>query len=223
MKRIVVAVLVSLIVPILGAPAQTPPAPARGAAEPKPRLVILGDSLAAGFGVDPSEAFPARLEAWMRESGFSFDVVNAGVSGDTTAGGLRRLGWILRRPVDVLLVELGGNDGLRGLPPEATRSNLVAIVRLAREKSPEVRIVLTGMQMPPNMGVDYQKAFQEVFPSVAGECRVALVPHLLEGVGGRPEWNLPDQIHPTAAGHAVVATNVWNVLKPILEVHRGAR
>lgn len=200
-------------------------APGR-AAEPeesRPRLLILGDSLAAGYGVDPAEAFPGRIEAWIREAGLPYEVVNAGVSGDTTAGGLRRLGWLLRRPVSVLLIELGGNDGLRGLSPAATRSNLVAIIRQTREKYPAVRVVLAGMQMPPNMGAEYQEEFRSVFPAVAEQQGATLVPHLLEGVGGRPEMNLPDLIHPTPAGHAVVATNVWGVLKPVLEAARGAR
>lgn len=179
-------------------------------------LLVLGDSLAAGYGVDPSEAFPALLQRRVDEAGWPFEVVNAGVSGDTTAGGLRRLNWLLRRPVDVLLIELGGNDGLRGIPPEATRSNLVAIIDRARERQAGVRVVLAGMQMPPNMGEDYGRKFREIFPSVAAEKEVVLVPHLLEGVGGRPDLNLPDLIHPTALGHGWVASNVWSVLKPVL-------
>ncbi|MCC6234052.1 MAG: arylesterase [Verrucomicrobiales bacterium] len=188
-----------------------------------PRVVILGDSLTAGYGVDPGQAFPARLQSWIREAGFPHEVVNAGVSGDTTAGGLRRLNWILRRPAEVLLIELGGNDGLRGLAPDSTRSNLVSIIGAARAKYPGVRVVLAGMQMPPNMGETYRAAYEGVFPSVAREQNAVLIPHLLEGVGGRPELNLPDLIHPTPEGHAVVASNVWKVLKPVLEVRDPAR
>jgi acyl-CoA thioesterase-1 len=179
-------------------------------------LLVLGDSLAAGFGVDPSESFPARLQEKIAAASLPFEVVNAGVSGDTTAGGLRRLNWLLRREVDVLLIELGGNDGLRGISPAATRSNLVAIIHTTRQKRPEARIVLAGMQMPPNLGPDYVREFREVFPSVARETGVTLIEHLLEGVGGRPEMNLADQIHPTPQGHALIASNVWPVLKPVL-------
>jgi acyl-CoA thioesterase-1 len=180
-------------------------------------LVVLGDSLAAGYGVEPAEAFPALLQAEIEQAQLPFKVVNAGVSGDTTAGGLRRLSWLLRRPVDVLLMELGGNDGLRGLPPAATRSNLVAMIETVRARYPEVRLVLAGLQMPPNLGDDYTREFRAVFPAVAREQKVVLIPYLLEGVGGRPELNLPDLIHPTAGGHRLVASNVWRILKPVLE------
>lgn len=183
---------------------------------PRTTLLVLGDSLAAGYGVEESQAFPALLRRWADEAGLGFEVVNAGVSGDTTAGGVRRLNWLLRRPVDVLLIELGGNDGLRGLAPETTRSNLVAIVDGARRKYPEVRVVLAGMQMPPNLGEDYGQRFAAVFPEIARDKGLTLIPHLLEGVGGKPEWNLPDLIHPTPAGHARVASNVWTVLEPVL-------
>lgn len=180
-------------------------------------LLILGDSLAAGYGVEESQAFPAVLQRKIDAAGLRFEVVNAGVSGDTTAGGLRRLNWLLRRPVDVVLVELGGNDGLRGLPVEATRSNLVAIADGVRQKHPKARVVLAGMQMPPNLGEEYTRRFAELFSEVAREKGLALIPHLLEGVGGKPELNLADQIHPTPEGHAGVASNVWKVLKPVLE------
>lgn len=189
--------------------------PARGT------LVILGDSLAAGYGVEPEQAFPALLQRRIEAAGLGFEVVNAGVSGDTTAGGLRRVGWLLRRPMDVLVIALGGNDGLRGLAPEATRSNLVAIINTVRARQSGVRIVLAGMEMPPNMGEDYTRTFREVFPRVAREKEVALIPHLLEGVGGRPEMNLPDLIHPTPEGHERIAGNVWAVLGPLLEGLRG--
>jgi acyl-CoA thioesterase-1 len=195
-------------------------APGLAATEPRPlRLLVLGDSLAAGFGVDPDQAYPARLGRRAAAAGLSVEVVNGGVSGDTTAGGLRRLSWLLREPPDVLLLALGGNDGLRGLPPEATRSNLLAIVDRARAGRPGLAVVLAGMQMPPNMGDDYTRQFSNVFPAVARGRGLPLVPHLLEGVGGRPELNLPDGIHPTSEGHAVIASNIWPVLEPVL---RGA-
>jgi acyl-CoA thioesterase-1 len=206
------SVLVLVAIPVLAAEG----ADGEGVS-PRRTLLVLGDSLAAGYGVDESEAFPALLRKKIESAGLGFEVVNAGVSGDTTAGGLRRLNWLLRRPVDVVLVELGGNDGLRGLPPDATRSNLVAIVDGVRRKNPKVRVVLAGMQMPPNLGEDYGRRFAGIFPEVARDKGLVLVPHLLEGVGGRPELNLPDQIHPTPAGHVLVASNVWQVLKPVLE------
>ncbi|MBL9138068.1 MAG: arylesterase [Verrucomicrobiales bacterium] len=186
-------------------------------------LVVLGDSLAAGYGVDPGEAYPSVLQRWIEREKLPFEVVNAGVSGDTTAGGLRRMNWLLRRPMDVLLVALGGNDGLRGISPEATRTNLVRIVEVARTKQPGIRVVVAGMQMPPNMGPEYTRQFQEVFPAVSRETKSELVPHLLEGVGGRPEMNQPDLIHPTPAGHQVLASNVWAVLKPVLESAAASR
>lgn len=180
-------------------------------------LVVLGDSLSAGFGLDPGEAWPTRLQEMIRTAGLPWKVVNAGVSGDTSAGGLRRLDWILRRPVDGLLIELGGNDGLRGLPLEATRTNLQAVIERTRAKFPEARIVLAGMKMPENFGEAYTRQFETLYRDLAEKHAVALIPFLLEGVGGRPELNLPDQIHPNAEGHRRVATNVWNVLRPVLQ------
>ncbi len=179
-------------------------------------LVVLGDSLAAGYGLNPADAYPAVLDRWIRAAGLPFRVANAGVSGDTTAGGVRRVDWILKRPVDVLLLELGGNDGLRGLSPAQTRSNLVTIILKTRAAYPQVRVVLAGMQMPSNLGTDYTQAFRDVFPAVAKSQSAALIPFLLEGVGGVPALNQSDQIHPTAEGHRRVATNVWTVLEPAL-------
>lgn len=179
-------------------------------------LLVLGDSLAAGYGLDPGEAFPALLQRRADEARLPITVINAGVSGDTTAGGLRRLDWLLRRPADILLVELGGNDGLRGLPTAATRTNLSAIVRKARARNPSAAVVIAGMQMPPNMGETYGTQFLEVFPAVAREEKTQLIPFLLEGVGGLPELNQPDQIHPTAAGHQVIASNLWIHLEPVI-------
>jgi acyl-CoA thioesterase-1 len=185
------------------------------------RIVVLGDSLAAGYGVTPEEAWPARIQSRIDTAQLPYTVVNAGVSGDTTAGGVRRIDWLLRQPIDILILELGGNDGLRGIPPTATRSNLLGIVRKTRGKSPQTRIVLAGMQMPPSMGRDYSEAFQKVFPEVAQAERLALVPHLLESVGGVPELNQPDLIHPTPAGHELIASNVWQILSPLLVPDRS--
>jgi len=177
--------------------------------------VVLGDSLAAGYGLDPNEAYPALLQKKIKEAGWNFIVVNAGVNGDTTAGGLRRVEWLLKRRLDVLLLELGGNDGLRGITVESMKANLQAIIDRVKQKYPQAQIVLAGMKMPPNMGA-YAEQFNKVFPQLAKENHTALVPFLLEGVGGKPDLNLPDMIHPTAEGHKVVADNVWKTLRPIL-------
>jgi acyl-CoA thioesterase-1 len=199
-------------------PPVTPSTPASPLSPATERvLVVLGDSLSAGFGVDPAEAWPARIQEWIRGARLPWKLVNAGVSGDTTAGGLRRLDWVLRRPVDALLIELGGNDGLRGLPLEATRTNLQAVIERTRAKYPEARIVIAGMKMPDNLGEAYTRQFEGLFRDLAEKHRLVLIPFLLDGVGGRPELNLPDQIHPNAEGHRRVATNVWNVLQPVLQ------
>jgi acyl-CoA thioesterase-1 len=179
-------------------------------------LLVLGDSLAAGYGLDPAEAFPALLQEKADAAGFPCKVVNAGVSGDTTAGGLRRLDWLLRQKIDILLIELGGNDGLRGIAPETTKANLQAIIDRTRTKYPAVQIVIAGIRMPPNMGAEYADQFQKMYPALAEINRAVLVPFLLEGVGGSTTLNQEDRIHPTAAGQKIVADNVWRVLKPLL-------
>jgi acyl-CoA thioesterase-1 len=179
-------------------------------------FLVLGDSIAAGYGLDTEEAFPALLQEKIEKNGLNYKVVNAGVSGDTTAGGLRRIGWLLRQPVDVLLVELGGNDGLRGIDPAETEKNLRGIVEKVRQKNPSVQIIIAGMQMPENMGKDYTEKFREVFPRVAKESRATLIPFLLEGVGGRADLNQSDRIHPTAEGHRLIAATIWKVLQPVL-------
>lgn len=183
----------------------------------RPTVVVLGDSLAAGYGLELSEAFPALVQKKIDAAGLKFSVVNAGLSGDTSAGGLRRIDWLLKRRVDVLVLELGGNDGLRGIPAASTKTNLQAIIERTKQKYPQAQVVIAGMQMPPNMGEEYNSAFRRIFPDLATANRAALIPFLLEGVGGKPELNLPDQIHPTAEGHRIVAENVWKVLKPVLE------
>ena len=186
-------------------------------------IVVLGDSLAAGYGLDLSEAFPALLQKKIDAAGLKFSVVNAGISGDTSAGGLRRIDWILKRRLDVLVLELGGNDGLRGIPVGVTRTNLQSIIDRTKQKYPQAQIVVAGMQMPPNMGAEYNAAFEKIFPDLAKANHAALVPFLLDGVGGKPELNLPDMIHPTAEGHKVVAENVWKVLRPVLEAASNAK
>ena len=191
------------------------PAHAANSADRK-TIVVLGDSLAAGYGLDPDEAFPALLQKKIDAEGWNYTVINAGLSGDTTAGGLRRIDWLLKRRIDVLVLELGGNDGLRGIPVSATKTNLQAIIDQTKQKYPAVQIVVVGMQMPPNMGEAYTREFRDVFPELAARNHAALVPFLLEGVGGNPDLNQPDHIHPTAEGHKIVAENVWKTLKPVL-------
>jgi len=180
----------------------------------KKRIVVLGDSITAGYGLDPQEAYPALLQKKIDAAGLPYTVANAGVSGDTTAGGLRRVAWALGKAgADVLVVALGGNDGLRGIQPQQTRENLAGIIDKAREKNPRMKVVVAGMQMPDNMGAEFTTKFKALFPEIAKEKKVALVPFLLEGVGGSDELNQADRIHPTAEGQAKVAETVWKVLK----------
>ena len=193
------------------------PAESVSAAPERKVVVVLGDSLAAGFGVEPAQAFPALLQKKIDAAGWNYTVVNAGVSGDTSAGGLARIDWLLKRKLDVLILELGGNDGLRGIPVSATRTNLQAIVDRVAQKYPQARVVVAGMQMPPNMGDDYTSAFQKIYPELAEKNHAALIPFLLTDVGGKPELNQDDRIHPNAEGHRIVAENVWRILKPVLE------
>ena len=180
-------------------------------------ILFLGDSLTAGQGVEESQAFPALIEEKIQTQHLPYEVVNAGLSGDTSAGGLRRIDWLLQRPIDVLVLELGANDGLRGLPVAAMKANLQAIIDKVKAKNPQVKIVIAGMEMPPNLGGDYANDFRAVFADLARTNNAALIPFLLEGVGGHIDLNQRDQIHPTAAGHKIVAENVWRVLAPILE------
>lgn len=180
-------------------------------------IVFFGDSLTAGYGLDPSQAFPALIQEKINRRGWKFRAVNAGLSGETTAGGLRRIDWVLQRPIDVFVLELGANDGLRGLPVEHAKKNLQAIIDRVRHKYPQVKLLLAGMQMPANLGRDYTTRFREMFPELARANQAALIPFLLAGVGGVPELNLPDGIHPTPAGHKIVAENVWAVLEPVLQ------
>ncbi len=172
-----------------------------------PRIVALGDSLTAGLGVSPGEAFPARLQEKLEMAGYELEVVNAGVSGDTSAGGLRRLDWSLDGETAVLIVALGGNDGLRGLPVEELKSNLGAIITSARDRG--VEVLLAGMEAPPNFGKAYTDAFRSTYDQLAEEHDVLFVPFLLEGVAGVPELNQPDQIHPNARGAEQIADHLW--------------
>jgi acyl-CoA thioesterase-1 len=193
-------------------------APVAAAVATRPRVVALGDSLTAGLGLPTSSAYPMLLQQRLEKDGFDFEVVNAGVSGDTSAGGLERLDWALDGDVRVLIVALGGNDGLRGLPPTQLHQNLAQIIERAQAKG--VAVILAGMEAPPNYGRDYIVAFHKVYPALASQYHVALVPFLLQGVAGDQSLNQPDGIHPTAAGARIVADNVWAMLKPIVAARR---
>lgn len=181
------------------------------------RVVFFGDSLTSGYGIDPDETYPALIQEKTRERGWNIRSVNAGLSGETSAGGLRRIDWILRQPVDVFVLELGANDGLRGLRPADTKRNLQGIIDRVQERYPQAKIVVAGMQVPPNMGRSYSEEFAAIFPRLAEQNEAALIPFLLEGVGGVPELNLPDGVHPTAEGHRVMAATVWKTLEPVLQ------
>ncbi len=179
-------------------------------------IVILGDSITAGYNLDTEEAYPTLIQAKVDAQELPFRVINAGQSGDTTAGGLRRINWVLREPPAVVVIALGGNDGLRGLPPEQVQSNLEAIVKRVRDQNAAAEIVVAGMQMPENMGRAYTDAFARVFETVAEENKTHLLPFLLENVGGVAEMNQADRIHPNAQGQILIAENLWEVLHPIL-------
>lgn len=193
--------------------AQETPTPASA----KKVIVFLGDSLTAGLGVQPQQAFPALIEQKIREQNLPYEVINAGLSGDTTAGGLRRIDWLLQRKIEVLVIELGGNDGLRGQPVANIKSNLQAMIDKAKAKEPDVKIVVAGMQMPPNLGGQYAEQFRQTFFDVAKANNAAMIPFLLEGVGGQRELNQPDLIHPNPLGHRIVADVVWKTIEPLLK------
>ncbi|MFO0982851.1 MAG: arylesterase [Planctomycetota bacterium] len=177
-------------------------------------ILFLGDSLTAGHGMDPEAAYPALIQ--QRLDPARWRVVNAGVSGDTTAGGLRRIDWLLSQRIDVAVIALGANDGLRGLPVEGTRANLEQIIAKIRAASRDAIVVLAGMKVPPNMGPDYARQFADLFPEIASAQHVPLIPFLLEGVAGDPALNQPDGIHPTPRGHEIIAATVWHTLAPLL-------
>ena len=184
------------------------------ATDSRPVIVAFGDSLSAGLGVDPPQNYPARLQAKLDAAGYRYRVVNAGVSGDTSAQGLNRLSAVCDLHPKIVILELGANDGLRGLPLEETRRNLETII--SRLQQDGAKVVLAGMEMPPNYGVEYTHGFHEIFPSLAGKYRVALIPFFLAGVAGKLELNQDDGIHPSARGYDIVVENVWKVLAPLL-------
>lgn len=183
--------------------------------EPKV-ILFFGDSLTAGYGLSPEEAFPALIEKKCIENGTPCKAINAGLSGETSAGGLSRVNWILRQPIDVFVLELGANDGLRGLPLEQTKLNLQSIIDKVKAKYPKVKIVIAGMMVPPNMGPDYTASFRKIFPELARKNNATLIPFLLEDVAGLEKLNLEDGIHPNQEGHRIVADNVYKILGPLL-------
>lgn len=181
-----------------------------------PVIVFYGDSLTAGYGLDPESAFPALVEKALLEKGKEVRVVNAGLSGETSAGGLSRIDWVLRNPADIFVLELGANDGLRGLPIEQTEKNLQLIIDKVKARNPHVKIVVAGMMVPPNMGPDYSEKFRKVFPELARRNNAILIPFLLQDVAGDEKLNQADGIHPNIKGHQLVAGNVVKVLEPLL-------
>jgi acyl-CoA thioesterase-1 len=180
-------------------------------------IVFFGNSLTAGYGLSPSQAFPALVQAKIDSLGMPYTVVNAGVSGETSSGGASRIDWILRQPPDVFVLELGANDGLRGIPVSQTKESLQAIIDKVKTANPAAQLVLAGMQIPPNMGQQYGTAFRNLYPELAAKNGTTLIPFLLEGVGGEVRLNQEDGIHPTAEGHRIVAETVWAYLKPLLQ------
>jgi acyl-CoA thioesterase I len=183
----------------------------------KKTILFFGNSLTAGYGLDdPSAAFPALIQGRIDSLGLPYSVVNAGVSGETSSGGNSRIDWILKQPVDLFILELGANDGLRGIPIEETKKNLQAIIDKVKAKNSDAKIILAGMLVPPNMGPDYSKAFKELFPELAKKNETLFIPFILEGVAGEEKLNQGDGIHPTVDGHKMVMENVWKVMKVVL-------
>lgn len=180
-------------------------------------ILFFGNSLTAGYGIDQEDAFAGLTQSRIDSLGLDYKVINGGLSGETTAGGLSRLDWFLEDQPEIFILELGGNDGLRGIALSETKSNLLAMVDKVRAKFPETKIILAGMQIPPNMGQEYSNEFREIYPAVAKEKNVTLIPFLLENVGGIPELNLPDGIHPTEEGHQIVFENIWPFIQSELK------
>ena len=186
--------------------------------EEKKVILFFGNSLTAGYGLDTEESFPSLIQEKLDSLGYDYKVVNAGLSGETTASGDSRLEWVLeRQPVDIFILELGANDGLRGIPTEETNRNLRSMINKVKEANPETMIILAGMMVPPNMGPEYAAQFQQLYPTVAEEEDVMLIPFLLQDVAGEAELNQSDGIHPTAEGHEIVAENVWEELQEIIQ------
>ncbi len=178
-------------------------------------IIFFGDSLTAGYGLTKEQAFPALIQKELSKKGYDYNVINAGLSGETSAGGLSRIDWILKKPVDVFVLELGANDGLRGLPIEQTKKNLQAIIDKVKAKYPDVKIVVAGMMVPPNLGPEYSKEFQLIFPELAKKNNATLIPFLLQDVAGDKDLNQTDGIHPNIEGHKIVAKTVFDFMAPV--------
>lgn len=197
-------------------PGTKSPPPSNAAPRPEERvLVAFGDSLTAGLGVSPEESYPARLQEKLLLSGYRYRVINAGVSGDTTAGGVRRVEWVIKSKPDIVIVELGGNDGLRGLSLPETRANIEQIIQ--RLLAGGAKVILAGMKLPPNYGADYTNAFQAMYADLAKRYDVQFMPFFLDGVAAKADLNQADGIHPTGAGYAIVAENTWRYVEPLLK------
>ena len=182
-----------------------------------PKVILFyGDSLTAGYGLSPEEAFPALVEKKLNKSEKKVKVVNAGLSGETSAGGLSRIDWVLRQPIDIFVLELGANDGLRGLPVDQTRKNLQGIIDKVKSKYPTCKIVLAGMMVPPNMGKEYTEDFRSVYPSLASKNKATLIPFILDGVGGIEKLNQADGIHPNVEGHQIISNRIVGVFEKLL-------
>jgi acyl-CoA thioesterase-1 len=206
--------------PVIDTTSSSAPPPAATPKDLRPLIVAFGDSLTAGLGVDPMENYPAKIQKRIDAAGYAFRVVNAGISGETSSQGLGRLDAILALNPAIVILEFGANDGLRGLPVEATRQNLTDMI--SRLQDSRIKIVLAGMQMPPNYGQLYVRDFSRIFPDIAKERNIALIPFFLDRVGGRPDLNQGDGMHPTASGYDLVVDNVWAALEPILRKRMGS-
>lgn len=185
-------------------------------AQEQETILFFGDSITAGYGLTEEQAFPAVIQQKIDSLGLNYNVINSGLSGETTAGGLRRIDWVLQQHVDIFVLELGGNDGLRGIDPLNSKQNLQGIIDKVRETYPDADILLTGMEAPPNMGQTYTSRFREIYTELSNENDVSFMPFILEGVAGDPDLNQSDGIHPTEAGHRVVADDLWGYLRPLL-------
>jgi len=185
-------------------------------AQDQKTVLFFGDSITAGYGLSEEEAFPAIIKQKIDSLNLNYNVVNSGLSGETTAGGLRRIDWVLQQHVDIFVLELGGNDGLRGIDPENSKQNLQGIINKVLETYPNAEILLTGMEAPPNMGQTYTSRFRDIYTELSSTNRVEFMPFILEGVAGNSDLNQPDGIHPTAEGHRRVAEDLWEYLQPML-------
>lgn len=210
MRRILAVFVIVLLLPFI----------CYGQEKPK-RILFFGDSITAGYGIEEEQAFPALIQQKIDSLGWNFKAVNAGLSGETSAGGLRRIDWMLRQPVSVFVLELGGNDGLRGIDLDVTQQNLQKIIDKVEKRYPEARIIVAGMQVPPNLGPEYTEKFKEMYPELAKKNDATLIPFLLEGVGGNPDLMQSDGIHPNVKGNRVMAETVWDSLKPMLREMRA--